>query len=640
MKVDFRVGQNQQQITADLQGPSAQLAPGTRLQSGRYIIESVVGKGGMGHVYRIRDTHFSGPVSVRALKEMIPRFSDLQANIINFEREANVLASLRHTGIPRVYDSFTESKRAYLVLDFIPGSDLEQVLQNTPQVLDEQTVGRWMIQLCEVVEYLHSCDVIFRDLKPSNVILTPNQQIVLIDFGIAKVFQDDEQQTNVGTNGYAAPEQYERQAEKRSDIYSLGAMLHHLLTKTDPRFQAPFSFKDRPIRALNSAVSVEMEALVMRCLEHDKTRRFQTVGELRQALEDVLGVPSARSAGANGANGGTGSRKTAAPAVVGGTGPRVAWRFQTEEEVRSTPATDGKLIYIGSYDNNLYALDRHTGKWRWQFASEGGICSTPAIWRDLVVVGSEDFNVYALERKTGKTVWQYRTWHHVRSSPRFFEDRLYVGSDDGHMHAIDPETGRMIWRYKTYREVRSSAAHANGVLFFGSNDEYVYAVDALTGERKWSYRTQGEVESSPCVVDNNVYIGSNDFTVYCLEVKSGWLAWGERTERPVTSTPCLAGDRLYIGSADGNMYCLNKRTGAQVWKFHTSGQIAGNAVVVGGRVLFGATDGILYCLEAASGKLMWQFSVGEKLVGTPLVIDQMVYVGGTDGVLYALDVDM
>ena len=640
-------GVNLGDITVNLaQGSVYQLAPGTRLQNGRYVVESVIGKGGMGHVYLVRDTHFTGarPL-VRALKEMIPRFADmndLQANIVNFTREANMLAELRHPGIPTVYDSFTEFHRAYLILDYIEGADLEQVLRTTPGMLSQETVARWMLQLCEIVHYLHTHHppIIFRDLKPSNVILMPDQRIILIDFGIAKLFQGDDHQTNVGTNGYAAPEQYERRAEMRSDIYSLGAMMHHLLTKTDPRFQAPFSFHERPIRSLNPTVSPAMEAVVNRCLEREREQRYQSVYELSLALEDALGLTPAtddgRSAAVAGVAGMRGATGRMSP-PLGGPTPRVRWRFRTEEEVRSTPSATNDLLLVGSYDNNLYALELQTGKWRWQFATEGGICGAPAVWKNSVFVGSEDFNLYALSGGDGKPLWQYRTWNHVRSSPRVYDDRLYVGSDDGHLHAVDPRTGRLLWRYRTFREVQSSAAYAGGVLFFGSNDEYLYAVDAVTGERKWSYRSQSAIISSPTVVGNYVYFGSKDFSVYCLEAKSGWLAWCERTDKFVISSPCVAGDRLYIGSTDGYLYCMNRKTGATIWKFNAGNQVSSSPVVVDGAVYFGGVDGGVYCLDANEGKLRWRFQTGDRVPGSPLVRDGVVYIGSTDGWVYALD---
>jgi serine/threonine protein kinase len=235
--------------TASLSQNSLQpLAPGT-LMRGRYRIVSQLGKGGTGFVYLVQDENFDAR-PLRSMKEMILHLDDRQQQVrlVNFKREADVLETLRHTNIPRVYDSFTEFRRAYLVLEYVEGEDLKQVLDRTTGVLSPQEVGSWMIQLCTIVEYLHvhKPPIIFRDLKPSNVILTPDQRIILIDFGIATVFTADEKQTNVGTRGYAALEQYTGEAEIRSDVYALGGMMHHLLTKSDPRLQPPFSFHVRP----------------------------------------------------------------------------------------------------------------------------------------------------------------------------------------------------------------------------------------------------------------------------------------------------------------------------------------------------------------------------------------------------------
>src|SRR5215469_7796519 len=277
--------------TANLpQGPFQPLAPGTLMRS-RYRVVSQLGKGGMGYVYLVQDENF-GARPLRSMKEMIPRLDDRQQNLhmVNLQGEADVLETLRHPNIPRVYDSFTEFRRAYLVLEYVEGEDLEQVLDRNKAFLSPQQVGSWMIQLCTIVEYLHfhKPPIIFRDLKPSNVILTPDQRIILIDFGIAKVFTADEKQTNVGTQGYAAREQYAGEAEIRSDIYAFGSMMHHLLTKTDPRFHLPFSFRERSPRTINPSMSDELERVIMRCLEDDRAKRYQSVSALREALEDAL----------------------------------------------------------------------------------------------------------------------------------------------------------------------------------------------------------------------------------------------------------------------------------------------------------------------------------------------------------------
>lgn len=628
--------------TSEIKHPTHfQLKPGTTIQNGRYVIEEVIGQGGMGHVYRVMDTHLG---KLRALKEMIPQMGEPEAELINYRREAEMLIHQEHPGIPQIYDWFIEYRRAYIVLQYIPGDNLEKRLKSTPGFLSQQQVGEWMLQLCRIVSHLHSQRpaIIFRDIKPNNIILTPEGRIVLVDFGIAKTYVANEEHTSIGTNGYAPPEQYKRMAEPRSDIYAIGATMHHLLTRSDPRLEAPFTFQERPPRKLNPAISEEMAAIIMKCVERKVDDRFQTCEELALAIEGALGLGPLSDTGqfrAVRAAGGH-TRSTWAPQL----GPTSAltsaviplWTFETEEEIRGTPCVGPALVYIGSYDNNLYALDRFTGALRWKFPTEGGVCSRPVLWRDLLIFGSEDFNVYALNAQTGAEVWRYRTWHHVRSSPHVYQDIIYIGSDDGYMHAIDPQTGTMLWRFQTYREVQSSAAFADGLVFFGSRDNYMYGVDALTGEKKWGFRTNGPVISAPSVVDGHVYFGSFDFSIYSLEAKSGWKAWEERTEKFVISSPTVSGDRLYIGSTDCHLYCLNRNTGRRIWRYKAGNQVNATPTVAAGIVYFGSIDSNVYALDANEGRLVWRFETNALVTSSAVVADDILYIASADHILYAL----
>jgi serine/threonine protein kinase len=477
------------------------LAPGTLLQNGRYEVHSLIGKGGMGAVYLVRDTHFTGANPVfRALKEMRPRFIDLQSNLAAFIREANMLVTLKHIGIPVIHDSFTDPtlNRAYLVLDYVEGLDLQQVLDRSDGMLTPEEVGGWILQLCDIVHYLHTRQppMIFRDLKPSNVILTKDGEITLIDFGIAKIFEPEVavDGTSIGTPGYAPREQYEGRAETRSDIYALGAMMHHLLTQSDPRKCAPFTFAERMPRSLNPAISPEFEAVIMRCLRDFPSERYQTVDELRTALEHALFAPLDRAVatpwGMSSASlePEVGWRPPPVYIPADGAQPRLIWSFRTDDEVRSTPVVSRDKLFVGSYDHRLYALDLRTGERIWYYTTDGGICGTPILWQDLIFFGSEDFFVYAVEQLSSREVWKYRTGGAVRSSPRIFDNRLYIGSDDSYLYALDPRRGRPYWKYRAYREVQSSAAFGDGLIFFGSADEYLHAV-TIAGERKSHFHT-------------------------------------------------------------------------------------------------------------------------------------------------------
>jgi len=264
------------------------LLPPQSMLAGRYIIVQKVGQGGMAAVYKATDTRLGHKLV--AVKEMsdaaITDPLEKQQARQAFEREAQMLAKLSHPNLPRVTDHFSEGGKQYLVMDFIEGQTLEEILDHTQGFLDEEQVVDWGVQLCEVLHYLHSQQppVIFRDLKPSNIMVDRDGKIKLIDFGIVRLFKPGKSTdtTIFGTAGYAPPEQYGKgQTDARSDIYALGATLHHLLTRRDPG-QMPFVFPS--IRSLNPKVSEALDRAILRAVEQDPDRRWQSARQMQHAL--------------------------------------------------------------------------------------------------------------------------------------------------------------------------------------------------------------------------------------------------------------------------------------------------------------------------------------------------------------------
>ncbi len=266
--------------------PTTPLPIGAMVQ-GRYRVLNLLGRGGMGNVYLVEDARVFG--KRWALKELqdtlLPPAERPQA-IQQFQAEARMLVRLSHPNLPQIADYFAEGGRHYLVMEYVDGETLEAILGKTAGFLSEAQVLEWALQLCDVLTYLHGQNppVIFRDLKPDNIMLTPDGRIKLIDFGIARFFKPGQARDtrNLGTPGFAAPEQYGKgQTDARSDIYSLGATLHRLLTRYDPTKQL-FSFP--PPRSLNSSVSSQFEAVIIKATDKDANRRYQTAAEMKQAL--------------------------------------------------------------------------------------------------------------------------------------------------------------------------------------------------------------------------------------------------------------------------------------------------------------------------------------------------------------------
>ena len=266
--------------------PTGSLPPQTRLNR-RYVILATVGQGGMAAVYRGLDTRGNRQVAIKEMSQDGLSPDEETEALAAFQTEAAMLKRLNHRNLPRVIDIFSEGARHYLVMDFIEGQTLEQRQQAAGGgALPEGEVMRWAEQLCSVLIYLHHQrpPIIFRDLKPANIMVTPNGQIKLIDFGIARVFQPGRvRDTQVlGTPGFAPPEQYGKfQTDARADIYALGVTLYQLLTGYDPA-TTPFTLP--PAHTRNASVAPHIEAVMQRATQMDRESRYQAVADLERDL--------------------------------------------------------------------------------------------------------------------------------------------------------------------------------------------------------------------------------------------------------------------------------------------------------------------------------------------------------------------
>ncbi|HAX70515.1 MAG TPA: serine/threonine-protein kinase [Anaerolineales bacterium] len=607
--------------------PRQQLQPGVTLVN-RYNIQDVIGVGGMGSVYRARDMHFPNVVKLVAVKEMINMAPDplvRQTIVQNFEREANLLATLNHPSIPRIYDYFSHDDRSYLVLEYVHGKDLESVINDTNGFLPEDQVVSWAIQLCDVLAYLHSHKpdpIVFRDMKPSNVMINHNGDVVLVDFGIAKTFQVGQKGTMIGTEGYSPPEQYRGEATQLADVYALGATLHHTITRRDPRLEPPFSFAERPIRRINTNVSVEFEAVVNTALQYNPGERFPNADAMKDALMNV-----ARKTGAL-------SKITSALPISSG-GVKPLWSFKCEDEIRGTPALSQGNLFIGCYDNNLYALNAADGQFQWKYPTDGGIVSRPVVFDNNVFFCSEDQRLHVIGTRTGKVVWTYYTEGKIYSSPRVADGHVFFGSEDQDLHAVNVNSGRAVWKFSTDGPIHSTPLVANEMIYFGTETGSFYALD-FRGSLKWRFQAKRSITSSPVMKGQAIYVASLDGTLYALDAKSGWAIWKFRLGRGSISSPVIADDFIFIGAADGFIYCVDIRTAKEVWRFKTENQVSSSPAVYKDSVYCGSVDGSMYCLEYRTGRLRWKFESKSPITGSPVVFDDIVYFGSTDHHVYAL----
>jgi len=256
------------------------------LLNNRYKVISLIGQGGMSNVYLVEDEVLK---SRWALKEMLGVFTGGDKNEIleQFKKEARILAGIKHPSLPRVFDFFEEDSRYYLVMEYVEGSSMEEIISKEAPLPPDRVV-KWGVQLCGVLELLHEKGIVYRDLKPGNIMVDDSDNVFLIDFGIARFFSGTKLHDTIiiGTPGFASPEHHGRsETDPRSDIYSLGATIHYLLTGIDPGLR-PFIFND--VREVNPAVSKELSDGVLKAVSLDPAGRFQSARAMKEFLSGII----------------------------------------------------------------------------------------------------------------------------------------------------------------------------------------------------------------------------------------------------------------------------------------------------------------------------------------------------------------
>ena len=651
------------------------LQPNTVLAA-RYRILAQLGGGGQGAVYQARDLNFPEARRLVAVKEMQVSTNDptlREQSLKSFQREANILATLSHPAIPRIYDFFERDDRAYVVMEYINGSDLEALLIKTKSLPMDKIVD-WAIELCDVLEYLHNYKpepIIFRDMKPSNIMIDSLGHVRLIDFGIAKVFVSGMKQTTIGTEGYSAPEQYRGEANPLSDIYGLGASLHHVITRKDPRLEPPFSFSERRLKDINPQVPDGMQEILDRALSFEKDSRYSAMSEMKADLERMkfgqyqaappppppqnhspqqgiattgldaqIGMQPPPAAPQQPQEprrvGRTGFIEDPSDEYLGGIRPK--WTFKAEDEIRSRPIVYRNAVYLGSYDTSIYAIALEDGSFLWKFATEGGLASAPVIdeAQRSILFGSEDGTYYALDYRMGRVNWKFKTKGKIRSTGQLAHGHVFFGSDDGHVYALLSGDGRHMWSFDTESPVRTTPFVTNNRIIVGNQRGEVIGLE-LNGQKAWTYRVRKEVTSSPVVDDDGIcYFGSFDTTFYAIDAEGGFSHWRIRINAPIIGSPVLDATHAYFGAADGKLYCINTYTGREEWNFDTGKPIVASPILHKGYLYVGGTNGKLYCVNPQTGKERWSFQTENSITAPPFITESLILVGSMDRTLYAL----
>lgn len=346
------------------------------------------------------------------------------------------------------------------------------------------------------------------------------------------------------------------------------------------------------------------------------------------------------------------------------------WKFDTRGPVSSSPAVANGTVFVASLDGIIYAVEATTGKARWTFATKGerrftapGIhgaiprsermpdpfdvfLSSPVVAAGVVYIGSGDQHVYALDAATGALRWSFATGDVIHASPAVAEGTVYIGSWDRNLYAIDAMNGRERWRYTTGNDtviynqigIASSAAVANGTVFVGGRDGQFHAVDARTGVLRWKHNNKGGwTIASPAIKGGVVYFPTSDGTRFkALDATTGEVKFDLQNKAVSFSSPAIAGDVAFYGTSDGYLNAVSLKDGSLKATFRTEGSKENGARYTdeNGRL----RTNLMYPDRTLDGMMIGMrtmMTLGSVL-SSPVVVDGVVYFGSTDGYLYAV----
>ena len=348
---------------------------------------------------------------------------------------------------------------------------------------------------------------------------------------------------------------------------------------------------------------------------------------------------------------------------------KIKWTFTAGTIIHSSPAVVDGVVYFGSRDQHLYAVDAATGEQLWAFSTGSWVESSPAVVDGVVYFGSNDSILYAVDAKTGREIWRFAVKYAIRSSPAVANGVVYIGTDDYAVYAVDAATGKMKWSKKTDNLVLSAPAVNLGIVAVGCSDGIFYTFNANNGRPRLQFDTFSTVTSSPAVQDKYAYFADNRGWFYAIDItRKNWL-WENKLRQywnalylygvapkpsppsgllwniplytgffgvNTVSSPVLVDNTAYLGV--GNDVVSVDLTAHKVgWTFHTNGAVTSSPVSVGNEIIFGSQDGRVYSVNKDTGEKLWDVQLGAATTSSAAVYNGVLFIGCDDGMLYAIE---
>lgn len=317
----------------------------------------------------------------------------------------------------------------------------------------------------------------------------------------------------------------------------------------------------------------------------------------------------------------------------------VKWKFQAKDSIESAAAIVGGTVYIGSMDENLYALELATGKEKWRYKA-APIKAAPSVRAGAVYVGDGDGVFHCVDAITGKKRWSFEAGGEIVGGANFVGEQVLFGSyADETLYCLSSD-GKVRWQFKTQGPLNGSPAVAGDRTFVAGCDGALHVLDGAVGKEVASVDLGGPAGATAAVAGDQLYVGTissnNVLAINWKAAKVDWTFEPSRHQQPFYASAAVTGSLVVVGSRDKHVYALDRKSGKQVWSFATRGKVDGSPVVVGGRAYVGSLDGNLYVLDLDKGTELAHHELGREVAASPAVADGCLVIGTREGAVYCL----
>jgi serine/threonine-protein kinase len=629
-------------------------------QLSRYELIAEIGRGGMGVVYRAYEAALDRTI---ALKVLAPELADQPGFVARLRREAISAARLRHPNIALLYEFGQADDTAFLAMEYVPGPSLRQLLEAGP--MPAARALAILDQIGQALDYAHRMGIVHRDVKPSNILVGPGDQAMLIDFGLAEISESSLLTADgavLGTPHYMAPEQAAgRGADARGDQYALAAVAYEMLTG-EPPFQgrsatavvhAHIYEPPPPPTERRPTLPPAVNAVLLRGLAKLPHERYVSLAEFVAALRTALTMPApARptraqrrmlvGAGAGLAvvaallaallprnSGGSGALRLSAQAIERTGVPlpqQVVWSYAPTPNLAGGPAlvASNDTLVVGTLDGQVLALQAGSGELRWHAGEGATLFGAPSANKGLVFVGTTDGFVQGLSLTSGNPTWKTKVVGAAQRAPTLDDDRLIVTTDKGYIYMLQAGSGQVIWDRPLALSAEPTTV-SDGRIFVSAGPT-LFALDDNDGAVDWSFDAASAITTRPVIAGDMVVVGTERGLLYALRIADGQLHLRYQASGALSATPAASSSAIYVADESGSVTAISPASASVLWRFEAAAAITTAPLLADGKLLFGTSSGLFYALDARGGQQLARIQLGGSVVSPPALGDGLIFV--------------